>query len=56
MKAIKVTYADGDTVETNINGTMEEIERYYVGKWFNVGDPYDPTKDRMAQAVKVEEL
>ena len=56
MKAVTVTWSDGDTTETNINGTMEEIRAYYVGTWFNLGQPYDPCEDRMVQGVSVKEL
>lgn len=36
-KYIRVTWSDGNTTETEINGTEEEIRRYYIGQHFNVG-------------------
>ena len=56
MKTVKVTWSDGDTMITDINGTMEEIRAYYVGKWFNLGGIYNPCEDRMVQGMTVEEL
>lgn len=45
MIAIKVYFEDknGNTNEvvTSINGTPEEISRYYLGKWFNFPDYED---------------
>ena len=53
MKSVRVTFDDGNIIETNINGTDDEIKRYYLGKQFNLGSgPYD----KMAKAVKVEIL
>ncbi len=54
MQSVRVTFSDGDSLETNINGTQEEIQAYYVGKWFNLGQPFNPCEDRMVQALSVE--
>lgn len=40
MRAIRVHFDDGQTIETNINGTDEEIRRYYLGQPFE----FDETK------------
>lgn len=53
MRHIKVTYDDGDTMETNINGTDAEICAYYIGNTFNVGIGPD---DNIKTAVAVEFL
>jgi len=53
MKSIKVTFDNGETLETSINGTNEEIEKYYLGQTFNLGNG---PNDLMAKAVKVEFL
>jgi hypothetical protein len=50
--AVKVTFADGNTLTTDINGTPDEVRAYYVGQWFNLGDGNGG--DRMAKAVGVE--
>lgn len=34
---IKVIFENGDFLYTKINGTKEEIENYYIGKYFNTG-------------------
>lgn len=31
MRAIRVHFDDGQTIETNINGTPDEIRRHYIG-------------------------
>lgn len=54
MRAIRVHYEDGDTIETNINGTTSEINQYYLGKSFNVGD--GAGGDLLVKAVRVEFL
>lgn len=51
MRGIRVIYDDGQSNCTSINGTVEEIRRYYIGKQFE----YDETKP-MHTAVKVEFL
>lgn len=54
MQTIKVTFNndDSDYLITRINGTVEEIERYYLGKSFNLGADCD----KMKQCTKVEFL
>ena len=54
MKAIRVTYANGNVTETDINGTDAEIRAYYLGQWFNMGQGDGP--DVMVQATRVEFL
>jgi hypothetical protein len=56
MRTIKVTYSNGNSTVTSINGTRAEIKRYYLGTTFNLGDPYDPEKDLLVKAVGVEFL
>ena len=51
-RSIKITYSNGHEVFTTINGTNEEIKKYYIGQWFNFG----VIGDDMQQAVKVDFL
>jgi len=37
MRHITVYMSDGDTIETDINGTDEEITRHYLGQRFEAG-------------------
>ena len=41
MRLIKAYFiaenGETDTITTNINGTNEEINAYYLNKWFNIG-------------------
>lgn len=37
MKTAIVKFENGDTITTNINGTDEEIRRYYMGHYFDMG-------------------
>jgi hypothetical protein len=52
-KHIKVTFDNGDTLNTEINGSEDEIKKYYIGKQFNLG--IGP-KDNMVKATNVEFL
>lgn len=47
---IKVVLENGDFFHTKVNGTKEEIEKYYVGTTFNVG----VITDDMQKCVRVE--
>ena len=49
---VRVHYENGDTVDTAINGTVDDIRAYYVGNTFNLGD--GAGGDLMATAVRVE--
>jgi hypothetical protein len=51
---VRVTFSDGDHLVTEIRGPLVDVQNYYRGKWFNLGQPYNPEADRMVQAVKVE--
>ena len=52
MKTVKVTYDNGDSIITNINGTESEIRDYYIGNIFNIGT----YEDYLAKAISVEFL
>jgi hypothetical protein len=51
---VKVTYADGNTITTEINGDAETINNYFkVGKSFNIGSGGN---DNMQEIVRTEIL
>lgn len=53
MRTVKVSYSNGDTITTGINGTDEEIRQYFaVGRAFNMG----VDDDLMARVTDVEFL
>jgi hypothetical protein len=52
MTNVKVTYSNGDTITTAINGTIEAAKQYFLGNIFNIGS----VEDNMQTAVKVEEV
>jgi hypothetical protein len=52
MIDIKVTFANGDTISTSINATLQEAQKYYIGQYFNLGIK----DDLMTKAVKVEQI
>lgn len=52
MRIIKVTYDNGDSTITNINGTETEIKDYYIGNVFNIGT----YEDCLVKAISVEFL
>lgn len=55
LTAYKVTYRDGSTTSTNMAAgvTLEDAQKYFVGKWFARGTYPD---DTMKQAVSVESI
>ena len=51
MKHARVTYSNGEVINTSINGTDTEILNYFaVGKEFNIGS----VNDNMQKVVKCE--
>lgn len=52
MRTIKVTFDNGDSIITNINGTESEIKDYYIGSAFNIGN----YEDCFVKAISVEFL
>ena len=52
MKTVKVTFDNGDSIITNINGIESEIKEYYIGNIFNIGT----YEDCFVKAVSVEFL
>lgn len=54
--SLEVTFEDGNSLRTEMNGTLEEAREYYVGKAFNFGDRTFGEGDRMVRATKVELL
>ena len=54
MNEFRITFEDGNTVETGFNGTLEDAEAYYLHNDFNFGDVEGP--DHLVRGVKVEQL
>jgi|SRR5579862_64519 len=52
-RKVKVTFEDGNTIITRINGTVADIKKYYIGGTFNVGSPGN---DNNQKATRVEFL
>lgn len=38
-KTVKVTFENGDTIVTDINGSEEEVRDYYMNNYFNLTPP-----------------
>lgn len=53
MRSVRVTFDDGDSLVTSINGTKAEVLAYYIGNQFNLGQGGE---DHMATATEVEFL
>ena len=53
MRYVRVIFEDGNTLETNINGTNESIRKYYIGESFNFGDREEHPADKMVKAINV---
>lgn len=54
MRTIKVTFDDDDYLITSVNGTVDEIEQYYLNRKFYLSDEYE--NEKMHTAVKIEFL
>ena len=51
MKHARITFADGQIIDTSINGTDQEIKDYYkIGRYFNLG----MVNDNMQKVIKCE--
>ena len=53
MNEFKITFSDGDIIYTQMNATLQEAEKYYIGNQFNNGTAF---RDKIVKAVKVEQL
>lgn len=49
---IKAIFENGDSITTAINGTVQDVVKYYVGNIFNIGSD----TDNLQKCVKVEFL
>lgn len=56
MICVKVYLADGNTITTEINMSLEEARRYYIGQYFNFGDTEECPRDRMVRVIDVVQL
>lgn len=54
MRTIKVTFDDDDYLITSVNGTVDEIEQYYLNRKFYFSDEYE--NEKMHTAIKIEFL
>lgn len=54
MKTVKAVFDNGDFIITGFNASVgdEEIKKYYLGRFFNIGS----VSDSMHKCVKVEFL
>lgn len=46
---VKVEFTNGDTIETEINGTPDQVVGYYIGRNFNFGI----NGDKMTKGAKI---
>ncbi len=52
MKSIRVSFENGNTLTTDINGTDEEIRAYYIGQPFDMSIGDGPEIITRAVSVK----
>lgn len=55
-RTVKVTFEDGNTITTDINGTEKTIREYYIGNRFQFGDTEECPKDKLLMATELEFL
>ncbi len=56
MNYFKVTFTDGNTLQTGMNATLNEAKAYYVGQSFQFGDTDECPKDNLVKAISVEQI
>ena len=56
MNTYKITFADGNSLVTSMNATLDEAKAYYIGTKFQLGDTDERPYDYLVKAIKVEEL
>lgn len=54
MRCITVHFEDGNHLTTNINGTNQEIEKYYIGQFFDFGDSEEHPSSKLVKAIRVD--
>jgi hypothetical protein len=55
-RTVCVTFADGNTLDTEIRGTEREIIEYYLGQQFQFGDTEATPADNLQTATEVKFL
>ena len=56
MKTIKMTFDDGDTSITRINGSYDDIRAHYIGKLFIKHECEETGKEIKHMAIGFEEI
>ncbi len=56
LRTIRVNFENGGKILTDINGTNEQIESHYIGKFFDLGNNPEEGVEVMVKAVSVEFL
>lgn len=56
MLSIRVTFEDGNTIDTGINATLDEARAYYIGQKFQFGDTDECPRDKLVKAIAVDLL
>lgn len=51
--SVKVTFEDGNFLQTEINGTFEDAKKYYLNNVFNIGNGGE---DYSVKCINVEEI
>lgn len=51
MNEYKIHFSNGDFLTTGFNGNLTEAKKYYVGKFFNLGNG---EHDKMIKVIKIE--
>ena len=54
MKYVKLTTTSGYSWSTSVNGTKKEIEKYFLGKSFNIVPYNDEGIEKFEKVISVE--
>lgn len=53
---VKAIFENGDSLTSGFNGTLEDANRYYLGKRFNLTMDFDNGPEIVVRCVRVEEI
>ena len=56
MNTFRILFADGNEIITDMNATLPEAQKYYLGQYLNFGDTDECPRDNMVKAIFVEQL
>jgi len=54
MRHVRIVTSSGYSWESNINGTDEEVKKYYMGKYFDIGNYPHEKMDKVTNVIIIK--